>query len=185
MAKLYDGVMTMVSKTATKYCVAVHKYPDQVIDEARATASDVYSYLGRRTYDSFGVLRATTYGLCTIGVRFIPLIESSPQVQRQEVCSQTTGITLVYFLAFLLFARQLYRFVKWLSPRLPLIYAALQQAGPPPPATAVPAPAIPVVADAPTNPVAADAPVGTPAAAGVPGDVPVGAPTDAGAPGDT
>jgi hypothetical protein len=93
----------------------------------------------------------------------MPLIESSPQVQRKEVCNKTTRITLVHFLAFLLFTNRLCCFVRWLSPRLPLIYAALQQAGPPPPAATVQLPA---------NLVVADAPVGTPAPTGVPDDAP-------------
>jgi hypothetical protein len=40
MAKVYDGVATMVSKTATAQYVAVYECRDQVINEALASASN-------------------------------------------------------------------------------------------------------------------------------------------------
>jgi hypothetical protein len=40
----------------------------------------------------------------------------------------------MYFLAFILLTGLLHRFIKWLSPRLPLIYVVLRHGGLPPPA---------------------------------------------------
>ena len=127
----------MIAKVYDVGTAMVYEYRTCAVDTASAAVRNVsvyyieqrnvtLTYMGQLLSASYGVIQNASYGLCTLGVHLMQLIESSPTVRRQEICNKTTGAVLTYCLAFLLLIVLLRRFIKWLSARMPLIYVAIQ-----------------------------------------------------------
>ena len=127
----------MIAKTYDVCTAMVYEYRTCAVDTASAAVRNVsvyyieqrnvtLTYMGQILSASYGVIQNASYGLCTLGVHLMRLIESSPTVRRQEICNKTTGAVLTYCLAFLLLIVLLRRFIKWLSARMPFIYVAIQ-----------------------------------------------------------
>ena len=133
----YSPSALMIAKVYDVGTAMVCEYRAYAVDTASETVRNVsiyyneqrnvtLTYMGQILSGSVGAIQNASYGLCTLGVHLMQLIESSPTVRRQEICNKTTGTVLTYFLAFLLLIELLRRFIKWLSARLPLIYVAFQ-----------------------------------------------------------